>query len=190
MRGLGDEAEGIQYEPVISPLEDAGRWVQWAETSSTASTLDWSGNSDNTRYNLSQFWTLKRDHYDEDPEAWDRLDLRAMKAWAALAEMGMVKDNPPANPKYQQEAQQAYAGAIAAAQRLGVSTSSLEHNQTNSAAWYQQAQGKGIDDTMKAAVTDRVNELLADVNGLLGLPMWAWVVGGVGLLWLLYGRKA
>jgi len=189
MRHLADEAEGIYYEPVVTPLEDASRWVQWAETSATASSLDWDRNSQDTRYNLNQFWTLKRDHYNEDPTAWDRLDLRAFKAWAALAELGMVKDNPPAKPQYQTEAQQAYAGAIATAQRLGVSTSALEHNAAFSGDWFREAQTKGIDDSMKAAVTDRVNELLEEVNGILGLPIWVWVAGGAGLLWLLYGRK-
>jgi len=191
MRGLHDEAEGITFENVLSPLEQAERFVQWAEAGagSRGNGLPWSDRSGDVRYNLGQFWSLKGQAYGEDPAAWDRLDLRAHKAWAALAELGMIADNPPAQARYQQEAQQAYAGAIAIAGRLNQSTAALLQNAGRSSEFYGQAQRGGIDDTMTAAVRDRVNELVDEASQLLGIPTWAWAVGGVGLAYLLWVRR-
>lgn len=191
MNGLHDEAEGITFENVVPPVEQAARFVQWAETGagSGGNGLSWSDRSGDVRYNLAQFWSLKNEFYNEDPATWERLDLRAHKAWAALAELGMVADNPPAQARYQQEAQQAYRGAIAAAGRLGQSTQALELNAGQSSEFYGQAQRAGIDDTMRAALEDRVKELVDDAASLLGLPVWAWGVGALGLAWLLWGRK-
>jgi len=186
---LADEAEGLQFEPSESPLEAAARWVQWAEASATTNTQDWGTKNQNTRYNLGQFWILKGDHYAEDPAAWDRLDLRAHKAWAAISELGMVADNPPAQKKYQDEAQQAYAGAKSIAARLGQSTSTLDRNSQSSSAWYAEAQTHGVDDRLSVALADRANELLEEANAIFGIPLWVWGIGAVAVLYLLYGRK-
>ena len=191
MFGLRDEAEGITFEPVESPLEQAERWVSWAASAAHDTASSWSGNSDNTRYNLNQFWSLKSEHYDEDPQAWDELDLRAHKAWAALAELGMVKDNPPAQKRYQDEAQTAYAGAIAAAERLGKPTDVLRINAGGSGEWFSTVKslGNSIDDRMSVAVMDRVDQLLDEAASLLGVPLWAWGLGAIGIAWILWGRK-
>lgn len=188
---LRDEAEGITFENVISPLEQAATFVQWAEygAGSGGNGSAWSGRSQDVKYNLGQFWNLKNQFYAEDPEAWDKLDLRAHKAWAALSELGMIADNPPAQAKYIGEAQQAYAGAIAAANRLGKSTTALELNAGRSVEFYDQAHRAGIDDSMRAAVEDRVRDLVEDAGSLFDIPMWAWALGAVSVAWILWGRK-
>jgi hypothetical protein len=103
----------------------------------------------------------------------------------------MVKDNPPAQKKYQDEAQTAYAGAIAAAERLGKSTAVLQLNAGGSSEWYGTVKSLGntIDDRMTVAVMDRVDQLLDDAASLLGVPLWAWGLGAVGIAWILWGRK-
>jgi hypothetical protein len=188
---LADEAEGIVFDPVTSPLDDAERWVQWAETAASSSALSWAGNSDNTRYNLGQFWALKAANYNDDPTAWDRLDLRAMKAWAALAELGTIKDNPPAQTRYKDEARQAYAGAQAVADRLGISPGLYVKRAAESETYFAQikASGSALDSRLSVAITDRATALLDEAGGLLGQPAWVWAVGGLALAWLLWGRK-
>jgi hypothetical protein len=189
MRGLSDEAEGIQFDPVVSPLEDAAHWVQWAESGVTSNSIGWAQKNSDVRYNLGQFWAAKNERYQDAPTGWDQLDYRAHKAWAALAELGMVADNPPAQARYHDEAQKAYAGAMAAADRLGLDSSGLQKNAQAAGVWFQTAQKNGVDDSMRAAVQQRADELMQDVNTLLGLPWWAWAAGGLALVWLLYGRK-
>lgn len=187
---LADEAEGVTFEQAF-PLEDGERWVQWAETSASSSVLDWSSNAANTQYNLQQFWALKAAHYAEDPLAWDKLDIRAMSAWAALAELGIIKDNPPAQQTYIDQAAQAYRGAQAASDRLGIHPGLYVKRAAESGAYFEQikASGSALDSRLSVAVEDRAKALLNQAGALLGLPLWAWGVGAVGLLWLLYGRK-
>jgi hypothetical protein len=184
-RGLADDN--------ADPLTTGGQFVQWAETGagSAGNSMSWDDRSAQVRYNLNQFWSLKNANYNDDPNAWDKLDLRAHKAWAALAELGMVSDNPPAQAKYQSEAQQAYLGAIAASERLGKDTTVLQMNAGNSENWYGEVKslGNSIDDRLTVALKDRVNVLLDEANSILGLPLWAWGIGAAAVLWLLYGRR-
>ena len=183
-------AEGITYEDVREPLERGEQFVQWAETGAgtAGNALSWGDRSGQVRYNLSQFWSLKGDHYSEDEEAWDKLDLRAHRAWAWLAEMGMVADNPPAQAKYQTEAQQAYAKAAEIAERLDLNSEIYRMNAKHSADFYAQAQRGGVDDRMVTAFKDRISTLVDTASSLLGIPWWAWALGGVALLWTLKGR--
>lgn len=160
--------------------------VEAAWTATTSNALSWGNKSDQARSALSQFWAGKGESYSEDPLGWDRLDLSAHKAWASLAEIGMVADNPPAQQKYQDEAQRAYAGAkdLAAAVNDAISASALEKNAVNSAAWFAEAKAHGIDDSLSAALMARVGNLIG------GIPAWAWIVGGLGILAVLFiGRR-
>lgn len=177
------------FDFLESPLVDAGQWVQWAEASVTSNQIEWAQKNADTRYNLGQFWQLKKDHYQEDPIAWDRMDLRAMKAWAALAELGMVADNPPAQARYQQEAQQAYRGAIETAARIGEPVEALQRNAAAAGVWFEVAKTHGVDDSMSAAVKQRADELVSGASFLLDIPIWAWAAGAAGLFFLIYGRK-
>lgn len=191
MFGLSDEGQGATWENVIPAIERAEQFVQWAETGagSAGGGRSWSDRSAEVRYNLAQFWILKGESYGDDPAAWDALDHRAHRAWAALAELGMIADNPPAQQKYANEAQEAYTGAIAAAERIGKDTTALRLNSQHSAEFFGQAKAAGIDDTMRKALEDRVSELVDDAASLLGIPLWAWGIGAVGLAWLAWGRK-
>ena len=191
MFGLRDEGQGATWENIVPPIERAAEFVGWAETGagSAGGGRSWSERSNEVRWNLGQFWSLKAESYHEDPAAWDALDHRAHRAWAALAELGMIADNPPAQEKYAQEAQEAYSGAIAAAQRIGKETTSLSLNSQRSREFFGLAKTAGIDDSMKKALEDRVSELVNDAASLLGVPLWAWGLGAVGLAWVLWGRK-
>lgn len=188
---LADEGQGATWENVVPPIERAQEFVGWAETGagSAGGGRPWSDRSAEVRWNLNQFWSLKAENYQENPAAWDLLDHRAHRAWAALAELGMIADNPPAQERYQREAQQAYAGAISAAERAGKDTTSLRLNSQHSGEFFSQAKAAGIDDSMRKALEDRVSELVNDAASLLGVPLWAWGLGAVGLAWVLWGRK-
>lgn len=170
---------------------DAGKaYVDAAWTAATSNTLGWSDKDSQARANLAAFWSLKGLNYYDDPESWDRLDLSAHKAWAALAEVGMVADNPPAQKKYSDEAQQAYAGARNLAQALedAQADAALASNAKNSADWYRQAQAHGVDDSMVAALHDRVAQLGGIVEFLGSIPWWAYLGGALGLFLLTRGR--
>lgn len=186
--------DGTVYENVIPALEQAEKWLEWAHKTAIDLEVSWSDNSSNTRYNLNQFWALKSEHYAEDANAWDELDVIAHGIWASLAEMGMVRDNPPAQQKYRDEAQQAYAGRKAAMQRVGRDTTVTDANAKASADWFAQAQSQGVDDRLSVAVKNRATELLNDtrsaLNAIAGIPMWAYAVAGLGLIWLIFGRKS
>lgn len=181
-----NEAEGVTFENVLTPLDEGARWVQWAEAGAGAGSngTGWSGRLSDFNWNLGQFWKLKAEHYNEDPAAWDSLDLRAHKAWAAMSELGMVADNPPAQQKYRDTAKQAYDGALAIASRLGKSTAALAANADESERFFEYAQRAGIDDTYRKALEDRVGSLVDSAEGLLGIPLWAWIVGGAAVLWM------
>lgn len=187
---LRDEAEGITFEPVNSPLDDARKWVDWAEASASATASSWASNSDDTRWNLSAFWQLKNANYEADPYAWDQLDLRAHRAWAALAELGTIKDDPPAQPKYAEEARKAYAGAQAIADRLGVTPGLYDRRAAESAAYQEQIRqaGSNLDGRLAVAMTDRAKELVGTSGEFLGVPTWAWGLAAVGLVVLLVKR--
>jgi len=165
-------------------------YVNAAWSAATSNMLAWSDKDQQARANLAAFWSLKGLNYYDDPEGWDRLDLSAHKAWAALSEIGMVADNPPAQKKYADEAQQAYAGARALAQALedDQADGALAINARGSDDWFKQAQIHGVDDSMAAALRDRVSDLGGVIEFLGSVPWWAYAAGVVGLLYLTRGR--
>lgn len=188
--GLGEdyaEAEGITYalanpDPYAETAIQAGeRFVQWAEATMGAPTLNWSEKNAQTRYNLGQFWSLKAEHYGTDPNAWDALDLRAHQAWASLADLGLVADNPPAQTRYANEAQEAYQKAQQIAARINPRMVQTFQNRANqSINWNREAKAKGVDSTLKAAVEKSTRDLFN--AGPFGIPLWAWALGIVGLI--------
>jgi hypothetical protein len=194
LRSLRDEyqtAEGIQFEDVLPVLAQAERWIQWAESAATSSRLSYSDQSGNARYNLNQFWTLKRDHYNEDPTAWDLLDLRASRTWAILAELGMIKDNPIGQDRYLQEAQQAYAAGATIADRLGKTSTAemMRRSAGQSASLFAESKNPALDDSWKTAVSNRVDELEADAAAIMGVPLWAWGLAAAALAYLLLVKR-
>jgi len=194
-RFLGDDeiqtVEGVSYyNAPTSSLDQAREAVEGAEWAISGQNANaWSDKDQTARASLNLFWQIKGTSYGEDPTGFDALDVRAHKTWAAIAELAAVADNPPAQDKYRVEAQKAYAGAIAAAQRIGQSTAVLSANAAKSAQFFLEAKASGVNDSLKAAVIGRVDELVNTANNILGIPAWAWGLGAVGLLYLLYGRR-
>lgn len=187
--GLGEdyaEAEGITYalanpDPYAETAIQAGeRFVQWSEATMGAN-LGWDDKNAQTRYNLGQFWTLKSENYGTNPAAWDALDLRAHQAWASLADLGLVADNPPAQTRYANEAQEAYQKAQSIAARINPPmVQTFQNRAYQSSKWNEQAKRIGVDDSMKAAVEKSTRDLFN--AGPFGIPLWAWALGIVGLI--------
>ncbi len=172
-------------------LSEAKALVNTAWDATTSNTLRWSDKSDKARSALSAFWAGKQESYADDPQAWDRLDLSAHKAWAYLAEAGMVEDTPPAQKKYQDEAQQAYAGAKSLATVLedAQSAAALDHNATESNKWYDYAVKHGVDDSYSAAFKERMTQLEGIASIFANIPWWVYLVAGGAALWFWKGRR-
>ena len=172
----------------VNPLEEGRRWVQWAEAAATENGVGWAEKQAKTSYNLRQFWDTKALHYQSDPIAWDELDLKAHKAWAALSNVGLVMDNPPAQDRYTRDAAEATAKARVIAQRLGKiqDVALLDKRAAENQAWATYAKVYGVDDTYKAAVMKSASDFMA--MGPFGIPWWAWIAGAAGVYLILVRR--
>lgn len=181
---LGDDfgAEGyLTVEAAEPPMVSGERFVQWSEATVTSNALDWTTKNNQTRYNLDQFWKIKNTDYQTNPAGWDALDLRAHQAWASLADIGLAMDNPPAQPKYAAEAQQAYAEAAQIAARIAPPMIQTFQNRAGqSTRWNQEMRTKGVDDSYKAAIVAAAKNAIG--TDFLGIPLWAWAIGAVTLL--------
>lgn len=174
---LGDESSDM-----VDAYEQGAKFVQWAEYAATDPVIKWATKQANTTYNLQKFWDLKSAHYEDDPNSWDELDLRAQKAWAALSNVGLVMDNPPAQDRYAKDAATATANAKEIALRLGKAKDAalLDKRAAENAVWAKYAKEHGVDDSYKTALLQSAHDFMS--AGAFGIPWWGWALGGVAVL--------
>lgn len=170
-------AEATIRATAVSPaVEDAARWVQWAQ----ASVME----EAKSRYNLDQFWKAKASAYPNEGAdgraQLEKLDVLAHATWSALEQKKSVTASPdilpgllsaligttPNRPGADQAAKQAMIaaqGAQAASRRLG--------------GWGGQI---GAVSLAGARITPQEGAKAWKMpsTDFLGVPLWAWLVGG------------
>ena len=182
------ETFGIQNPS--AEVELCAQWVQWANTGIMNGASD---NETDIRWNLTQFWNEKAAAYSgEDQQGQqnlDRLDTYAHSIWNALETGKIYSASPgywsywkaylfggtPSNPS-------AYAAASAAA--------AASAGEQKAAAATGGAFGANVS-TLAAGQAAALPTILAGSQGFwtqagvlpspLGIPLWAWAVGAVGL---------
>lgn len=161
-------------------VEDAARWVQWAQ----AGIMD----DQKTRYNLGEFWKAKASAYPnetaEGKAQLEKLDVLAHGIWSAIEQKKSVTEAPsflsslastvlglqvkrPAEADLAaKRAAIAAQGSVAASRRIGGWGSGIGTAATNTAS------------TTKAEGDKAWSGMQSEI---MGIPTWAWLVGG-GLL--------
>jgi len=171
---------GLAGSPASPAVEDAARWVQWAQ----AGILD----DAKTRYNLDRFWKAKAAAYNSESitgrQQLEKLDVLAHSVWQALEEKKAVTAAPPflaalassilggtpARPAAAAPAaaaRTASAGVVAASRRVGAEWGTGFEQYSQTAARSVQATG---DAAWKAPGGE-----------FLGVPVWAWLAGAGAL---------
>jgi len=186
------EAVGLQGSASSAAIEDAARWVQWAQDQMLQGAAN---HEDNIRYNLDQFWQAKAaDYYSEPAEGQnqlDKLDVIAHGLWEALETSKIYSSSPsywdywkkfwaggtPDRPNAQAAAQAATA-ADQAAQKAAAQAG----GQTAAAfvPFFQSAETNVQNDVNQA------NQLWKEAGvSIGGIPLWVWAVVGIGaVVWL------
>lgn len=182
------ELFGIQNPSDI--VENAAKWVQWAQAGIMAGATD---NDATIRYNLNQFWSTKGATYATanlmDRSQLERLDTFAHGLWNAL-ETAKIYSASPTYWNYfyhtlvggftdRPEAITAATNAAAAA--AGQEQAAQRANQgafTTGMTAYAQAQARNV------AVDQQASAGMWKQPGInpLGIPLWAWIAGAVGLI--------
>jgi hypothetical protein len=176
-------ALGLAGTPASSAVEEAAKLVQWA---SYALQQGASANEAKIRYNLDAFWKAKAAAYgSQTPEGktqLEKLDAMAHGIWNALESGKIYSASPgyldfylknvitggtPARPEADAAAQRARAAATAAA------AASVRASQPALANYYSRT-AAAVPQHQKAAAG------LWEQTGKewLGIPVWAWLVGG------------
>lgn len=193
-------AEIFGIESASDAVEAAAQWVQWAQSGILAGAIE---NEASIRYNLGQFWNAKAAAYGTEDEVTDgqldRLDTFAHGLWNAL-ETAKTVASPPSYWSFWKS----YIGggtpdrpeAIQAATAAAVAAAGQEAAAKRTAA-QDPAFSRGMTTLAQANAANAANDLRA-ANGLwtqsgilpspLGIPLWAWAVGALGL-WLVLRSK-
>lgn len=174
------ESLNLSGKPASAAVEDAARWVQWAQAGIT--------DEQKTRYNLDQFWKAKAAAYSnesaEGRAQLEKLDVIAHSVWSALEGKTAIQTPPgflsnlasvligttPARPEADlaiKRAKLAVQSGAAASRRIGGWGSGIVSSSE-----------KGIESS--AALSSSVWKSNAE---FLGVPIWAWIAGG-GMLGL------
>ena len=176
---------------VPASLESAAKWVSWAQDQAAAN-FRAAGDAGEraTRYNLTQFWNEKAARWPAagplDREGLEKLDSfahsilgRLEAQLAVLADLGSAERTAHGAlaTEYQAKAQQHAQAANAL--RLTRSAGNQLVDARNVVNW---ANKNVPDDRYSTAFKDAAT---GAVGGFLGVPLWAWAVGGLGLVLLL-----
>lgn len=184
------ETFGIQNPSDV--IENAAKWVQWAQAGIMAGAT---ANDAAIRYNLNQFWTAKAAAYPiatpTDRSYLERLDTFAYGYWNAL-ETAKIYASSPAYwsflNSYIMGGMPIRGDVIAAASNAATAAGGMEQaairaNQgafTAGMTTYAQNQARNV------ALDVSASGQLWKQDGLspLGIPLWAWIAGGIGLVLL------
>lgn len=142
-----------------------------------------------TRAALGQFWNLKASDWNQStPDEqiqWTLLDAEVHKTWARLEgqlkwtdEKANVDQHGQRETEALQKAEALYrqAGNLTAAARTAKAVAT-------GAADTTAARRLAVDASYGAAFQERAGQLLS--GSILGVPTWAWIAGGAGLVILL-----
>lgn len=173
---------GFSGAALSQGIEEAAKLVQWAQYAIQQGASE---NEQAIRYNLDQFWKQKAALYNlESTEGriqLDMLDARAHGVWDALESGKIFSASPsyaafyakqltggtPARPDAEAAAQRAKAAALGAA-----AAATRAYQPSVSAAFTRRAALTSSDLSQSTGLWKQ------DAKTLLGIPIWAWLVGG------------
>jgi hypothetical protein len=187
------EQLGLSGSPSSAIVDGLALWLQWAQTGILRGQ---SRNEDEIRYNLNQFWSQKAAYWDtaNDDEKSDmvKLDIYAHGLFSAMDKGKVYSASPsyweywkalvfggiPRNPDSSDAAHEGYQAATDA------STMAAAVGQSEMAKFYA-----ATAEQIKASEGDAARQWQQEGISILGIPIWAWLVGGAAILWIMYGPK-
>lgn len=142
------------------------------------------------RVRLDLFWKAKASAWSSDPatqSALTLMDADAHSIWARMEDLLAVQADSGSPERDDHASKSATAFAKAAELRMlgGASSRSVSTANRQAAASIGSAARYNatiVDDSYSAAVKSQVGTMLS--GSILGIPSWAWLAGGAGLLLL------
>lgn len=170
-------AEATIRTTAASPaVEDAARWVQWAQASIMEDAK--------SRYNLDQFWKAKASAYPsegaEGRAQLEKLDVLAHATWSALEQKKSVTASPDILPGLLSAlvgTTPDRPGADLAAKRATLAAQGAQAASRRIGGWGSQI---GISAMAGARATPQEGAKAWKMTStdFMGVPLWAWLVGG------------
>lgn len=187
-------AESFGIQGASEAVENAARWVQWAQAGIMAGASD---NEATIRYNLDQFWKAKQAAYSSEDATGrsqlERLDTYAQGTWQAL-EAGKIFSSSPSYWEYWKRAMLPFYNTLAG-QAPRPDAMQAATNAASAAAAQEAAAnraGGNFGANMAALARRNAAAIHGEVAGAadlwhqtspepMGIPLWAWIAGAVAL---------
>lgn len=153
---------------------------------------EWQVHEANTRAALTEFWKVKATAYPHatgaDPAEWLSMDAEAHRVWAQLEQQLQYTDAPENVKAHGDQAKTALERATALSVQAGnLRLAERTHKQALEAtAITANATRNAIDTSYSHALAQQTGNILT--GNLLGIPTWAWILGG-GLVVLALVRR-
>lgn len=175
---------------VPANIEEAAKFVQWAQAASRTMQAEGDTGEQTTRYNLGEFWKLKDMAWGslspEDQAGMQKLDWIAHQEWGRLADrLQWMTNDTQARARYAAEATEAYRKAAALAPTNAATLA--QRRVSEAAANIAQARTQAVDSSYGAALRQSAGNLIN--TPILGLPAWAWGLGALALAVVLFAPR-
>lgn len=176
---------------VPANLEEAAKYVQWAQAASRTMQAEGDAGEQSTRYNLGEFWKLKDMSWgvlgQQDQAGLQKLDWIAHQEWGRLADrLQWLTNDPATRERYAAEAAEAYRKAATLAPAPVADLA--QRRVTEAAANIAQARAQAVDSSYSTAFKTSAANLIN--TQILGIPAWAWGVGALAVFVILAAPKS